>query len=59
MFEKKVKHRANDASNDGHRPPLHMMAAVLLGPRPSLWRLPTMGAGLTHRFLAGGASVPP
>ena len=22
MLEKKVKHRANDASNDGHRPPL-------------------------------------
>ena len=22
MFEKSVKHRANDASNDGHRPPL-------------------------------------
>ena len=22
MFEKNVKHRANDASNDGHRPPL-------------------------------------
>ena len=22
MFERNVKHRANDASNDGHRPPL-------------------------------------
>ena len=22
MFEKNVKHRANDASSDGHRPPL-------------------------------------
>ena len=27
MFEKSVKHRANDASNDGHRPPLPMIRA--------------------------------
>ena len=30
----------------------HMMAAVLLGPPPFLMEAPTMGAGLTHRFLA-------
>ena len=30
----------------------HMMAAVLLGPPPFLMELPTIGAGLTHRFLA-------
>ena len=28
MFEKNVKHRANDASNDGHRPPLQAAAAA-------------------------------
>ena len=31
MFEKNVKHCANDASNDGHRPPLAHSGTVMSG----------------------------
>ena len=29
MFQKIAKHRANDASNDVHRPPLHLLAQII------------------------------
>ena len=39
MFQKIAKHRANDASNDVHRPPLGPSKYLFIIPSPLLMRL--------------------
>ena len=50
MFQKIAKHRANDASNDVHRPPLMMSggAPIEIGAEQALSQLG--GAGDLHIF---------